>query len=265
MFMPKKVLVSILSGIGVFASSANASVILSTYPIKKEGSSFTFSSSKFEAIGFRMGHTGAYDVDSVTLRLASATPGKVAVGIFDTTLRTRQCGWSFESGYEYCSYNAPGQLVGSLSTNIVGQKNDYTFGFSDVDLQGNSIYWVVIEAVSAGSFQYFENAFDPSWYNSITSGSDWASSYKSEIGAKIYDFAWSPCSNSAWCPSSSLGSDWEYHSGLDMVAINGDLVSIPSPGPIPLLAIGMAGIIAARQRRSLKTHTGPAPASPACR
>jgi hypothetical protein len=253
MSTPTKALVAILILFGSVESSASASVILSTYPAKQEGSSFTFSSSRFEAIGFRTGPTGPYDVDSVTLRLAGSTTGEVGVGIYGTTLQTYQCGWSISTGYSYCSYNAPGQLVGSVSTKTVGPKNDYTFDFLNVGLQANSLYWVVVQATSQGSFQYFENAYDPSWYDPKTSVSNWASSYKSDTGAKIYDFASSPCGTWAWCPNSKLGIDWQYHSGLDMIAIDGSLSAIPEPASASLIALGMAGLIFVRRRRALQT------------
>lgn len=239
----------------LFGSSqvvANASTILSSYSGTQEGTSFQFSSSKSEAIGFITGSSDRYEVNTVKLRLSSSARGEVSVGIYDTAIRTRECGWSLINGFSYCSYKAPGELIGSVSIKAVEQKDDYSFGFSDVGLQPDALYWVVFQGIDAGTFRYFENAFDPSWYDPLTSYSNWMSSYKSDTGAKIYDFASSPCSTNNWCPTSTLGMDWQYHSGLNIVEINGIVADVPNPATAGLFAIGMAGLIGARKRRVLK-------------
>lgn len=229
--------------------SATASSILTTYPAVQEGISFSFSSTKWESVGFRTGAAGSYDLDSVVMRLSSLEPGEVTVGIYASGRRTMQSGWGIETGPTYYQYNAPDVLIGSQAVQAVNDKADYAFSFADVTLAPNTMYWVVFKALGDATFKYYENNVSQVHFDPITSHSDWQSIYKSETGATIYDFASSPCSSLAWCPNNSLGYDWTYHSGLNMIGIDGSPHDVPEPASTVLAGVGLACLIVARRRR----------------
>lgn len=244
-----KLLAACLASSAALASTANAAVILSTYPAKSEGYAYTLSSNAWETIGFRTGAIGL-DVDAITLRLAGASPGMVSVAVYESTKSPlRQCGISFGQP-TYCQYNAPGTVVGSQANTLVSTKDDYTFAFSDVTLHSNSLYWIVIKGMGPSTFKLFENAYDPSLFDPKTSYYNWQAMYRSDVGSTIYDFASSPGVSCVGipCVAPVLGVDWQYHSGLDMIAINGSESNVPEPASITLILAGLACLFGARRR-----------------
>ena len=229
-------------------NSAAAEAILTTYPTVREGIGFSFSSTQWEAVGFRTGATGFYDLQSVVMRLSSEQPGDVAVGIYASGRKTKQGGWSIDSGPIYYQYNTPDALVGSQTVQSVSDKADYSFAFSDVTLAPNTLYWIVFKALGDETFKYYWNDVSQIHYDPITSYSDWKSLYKSETGASIYDFASSPC-QFAQCSGDILGYDWTYHSSLNIIGINGSPRDVPEPASAALAGIGIASLIVAQRGR----------------
>lgn len=158
--MKARKLMMIATAAWCMTTAAPAAVLLSSYPVRTEGSGFDFSATKWEAIGFRMGPDISYDIDQVTLRLSSVTSGQVDVGIYATSRQSFQCGWSIEGGNSYCQFSAPGKLVGQLTSQTVSTKADYTFSAGDpVRLDAGQLYWVVFKGVGNTTFKYYEHAF----------------------------------------------------------------------------------------------------------
>jgi hypothetical protein len=106
----------------------------------------------------------AYDLNSVTLLLATPTPGLVELDIYS------------DGGLQ------PGSLVGSLTATdaITGSLSDITFTTNDITLSANSTYWAVLKAAS-GEYDWSWTAddsgagigFQDQWGESSDAGVTW--------------------------------------------------------------------------------------------
>lgn len=246
-----------LSVLAMFESPARAEIILSSYPVRTEGSSFAFSSTSWEAIGFRTGSGYSYDLRSITMRLSSLSGGLVEVGVYSSGVRQFECGWSQWGGSTYCSYRAPESLIGQLHPQSISTKDDYKFLANGLTrLLPDTLYWIVFKGVGSGDFKYYEHAYadvpytgDPGW-----GFSPWQGLYRSEVGATPYDFEKSPgygsYSNGTFIPG-VIGYDWSPHSGLNAIEIIGAASTVPEPSTFALLFIATLGcLLADRARRT---------------
>lgn len=247
-------LAALLASISV---SSAATAIVSSYPVRSEGSSFGFSSSSWEAFGFTMGTGPSYEVESITMRLSGQVEGRVSVAIYSSTSRTYTCGWT-PGGF--CSYEAPNVSLGNVGTQLVGLEADYTFATqSGPELQGNTRYWVVFQGIDPGIFRYYEHSYSDVPYTGDPGHgfSPWQGLYSSEAGATPFGFAKSPGydqnpASGVFIPG-ILGQDWSYHSGLNVMNISGSAIAVPEPVSIWLAIAALLGVLVGPRRTTRAT------------
>lgn len=241
--------------LGAACQQASAVEILGSYPVRTEGSSFAFSATKWEAIGFRMGNVGNYSLDTVTMRLSGSVAGEVSVALYDTVVRSRPCGWSIDAGTMYCDYKAPGTAIADLSNEVVHAKADYEFQARGVvPLKQDTLYWIVFKPTEAKTFRYYEHAYSDVPYtgNPGHGLSPWQGLYRSEAGVTPVDFAFSPGYDNFYGPGDIapgvLGQDWSSHSGLNILRVTGSLLAVPEPSTPAMFFLGGLGLLMFRRR-----------------
>lgn len=228
----------------VATTASHADVILSSYH-RDPFFGIKFSSSIWDSFSFITGQE-AYALDSVSMHLSSIVPGSVQVSLYSHSIRSFDCSWGLPAT---CTTPAPGSSLSTAGLQSVHAEGDYTFEFDERPvLRPDSIYWVVFQGLGDAELRYYEFG----WQN-LT---DWRDQWVSETGAEVYQFARSPATYDRClaCGPEVTGIDWMVHSGVNLLQVNGTRVAeVPEPGTLPLLALGLAGVIGAwRFRRDAR-------------